>query len=44
VIQTGSILGTDDFAMSLRKTNKAEQNIAVIDKNGLVCTYDVRLN
>jgi predicted phosphodiesterase len=44
VIQTGSILGTDDFAMSIRKTNKAEQNVAVIDKNGLVCTYDVRLN
>lgn len=44
VIQTGSIMGVDDYSMSIRKTNKAEQNVAVIDSNGLICTYDIKLN
>lgn len=44
IIQTGSIVGTDPYSISIRKIGKAEQNVAIIDKNGLVCTYDVRLS
>lgn len=44
VIQSGCVSGTDDYAMSIRKTNKPEQTISVIDENGLVCLYDIRLN
>lgn len=44
VIQSGCISGTDEYALSLRKTNKPEQYVNVVDENGLVCSYDVRLD
>lgn len=44
VIESGSVSGTDNFAVSIRKTNKPEQTVSVINKKGLVCLYDIRLD
>lgn len=44
VIQSGCVSGSDKYALSIRKTNKAEQTISIIDENGLVCVYDIKLN
>lgn len=44
VIQSGCFCGTDEYALSIRKTNRPEQWITVIDENGLKCAYDVQLD
>ncbi len=44
VLESGSICGADQYALSIRKTNKPEQTVSVIDKNGLVCLYDIQLD
>lgn len=44
VIESGCISGADNYAVSLRKTNKPEQTVSVINKNGLVCLYDIQLD
>lgn len=43
VIESGSVSGADAYAVSIRKINKPEQTISVIDRNGLVCMYDIQL-
>ena len=43
VVQSGCVSGSDEYAIGVRKCNKPEQTISVIDKNGLVCIYDVAL-
>lgn len=42
VIQSGCLSGTDNYALSKRLRNKAEQTISVITKDGLECLYDVK--
>lgn len=42
VIQSGCLSGTDNYALSKRLRNKAEQTISVITENGLECLYDVK--
>lgn len=44
VIESGCVSGSDQFAISIRKTNKPEQTVSVIDKDGLVCLYDIQLD
>lgn len=44
IIQSGSFCGTDDYALSIRKTGRPEQYINIIGDNGLVCSYDVQLD
>lgn len=44
VIESGCVSGTDQYALSIRKANNPEQTVSVINKDGLVCVYDVRLN
>lgn len=44
VIESGCVSGTDNYAMSIRKTNKPEQTVSVIGDRGLLCVYDVRLD
>ena len=44
VIQSGCVSGSDDYTISLRKINKPEQTISVIDNTGLVCLYDIQLD
>lgn len=44
VLESGCVSGTDNFAMSIRKTNRPEQTVSVISENGLVCLYDIQLD
>lgn len=44
VIESGSMSGTDNYAMSIRKTNRPEQTVSVISEDGLVCLYDIQLD
>ena len=43
VIESGCVSGTDQYALSIRKANKPEQTISVINEEGLCCIYDVKL-
>lgn len=44
VIESGCCSGTDQYAMSIRKTNRPEQAISVVGQDGLVCLYDIQLD
>lgn len=44
VIQSGCVSGTDNYALSLRKTNRPEQTVSVVGDNGLICLYDIGLD
>lgn len=44
VIESGCVSGTDNHAIDIRRKNKPEQTVSIIDANGLVCLYDIRLN
>ena len=44
IIESGCCSGTDDFAVSIRKANRPEQTVSVIDNNGLLCLYDIQLD
>ena len=41
-LQAGSLSGSDSYCMDKRLQNRPEQLIAVINKNGLDCLYDVK--
>lgn len=43
VIESGSISGADNYAVSIRKTTNPEQTISVVNQDGLVCLYDIQL-
>jgi predicted phosphodiesterase len=44
VIESGCMSGSDQYAMSIRKTNRPEQTVSVVDYTGLVCFYDIQLD
>ena len=44
VIESGCVSGTDQYAMSIRKSNRPEQTVSVIRDKGLVCLYDIQLD
>ena len=44
VIESGCVSGTDNFAVSIRKTNRPEQTVSVIGNKGLICLYDIQLD
>ena len=43
IIESGCVSGTDQYALSIRKTNKPEQTVSVVNNKGLVCLYDIQL-
>lgn len=43
VIESGCVSGSDQYALSIRKANKPEQTVSVVNDKGLVCLYDVQL-
>ena len=43
VIVNGSLCGTDDYAVSLRRTAKPSQKLVIFNKKGRLCTYNLRL-
>lgn len=44
VIQSGCVSGSDNYATSIRKTNRPEQTVSVIGDGGLICLYDIQLD
>ena len=44
VIQSGCVSGSDQYCLGIRKTNRPEQTVSIIDENGLVCLYDIQLD
>lgn len=44
VIQSGCVSGSDNYATSIRKTNRPEQTVSVIGEDGLICLYDIQLD
>ena len=42
-IMAGSFLGMDDFCVQKRIVGEPEQLICICDKNGIRCTYDIKL-
>ncbi len=43
VVINGSLCGTDDYALNIRKTSRPTQKFMVFDKGGRVCTYNISL-
>lgn len=43
ILVNGSLCGTDDYAMSLRKTSKPSQKMMILSEEGRVCTYNINL-
>jgi hypothetical protein len=44
VIESGCVSGSDNYATSIRKTNRPEQTVSVIGDGGLICLYDIQLD
>jgi hypothetical protein len=44
VIESGTLSGTDNYALDLRLHTKPSQTISVVTKDGLDCLYDVKFN
>ena len=44
VIESGTLSGTDNYALDLRLHSKPSQTISVITKDGLDCLYDVKFD
>ena len=44
VIESGCVSGSDEYAVGIRKVNRPEQTISVINDLGLECVYDVQLD
>lgn len=42
VVESGTMAGTDNYALDLRLHSKPSQTISVITKDGLDCLYDVK--
>ena len=42
VVESGTMAGTDNYALDLRLHSKPSQTISVITENGLDCLYDVK--
>lgn len=44
VIESGCVSGSDQFSVSIRKTNRPEQTVSVINADGFMCLYDIQLD
>lgn len=44
IIESGCVSGEDQYATSIRKSNRPEQTVSVIGNNGLICLYDIQLD
>ena len=43
VVINGSLCGTDEYALNLRRTAKAMQKFMIFNEEGRVCTYDIKV-
>ncbi|MPL95063.1 hypothetical protein SDC9_41226 [bioreactor metagenome] len=44
VVESGCLVGADNYCMDKRLRNKPEQMVLVVSEDGLECLYDVKLN
>lgn len=44
VIQSGCVSGSDNYCLDRRLKNRPEQTVSIIDSNGLVCVYDIKID
>lgn len=44
VIQSGCVSGSDNYCLDRRLKNRAEQTISIINDDGLLCIYDVKID
>lgn len=44
IVESGTMAGTDNYALDLRLHSKPSQTISVITENGLDCLYDVKFD
>jgi len=44
VIQSGCVSGSDNYCLDRRLKNRPEQTVSVVDADGLVCVYDVKVD
>ena len=44
IIESGCVSGADSYALDLRLCTSPEQTVSVVDKDGLVCLYDIQLD
>lgn len=44
VIQSGCVSGSDNYCLDRRLKNRPEQTVSVVDADGLVCIYDVKVD
>ena len=44
VIVNGSLCGTDEYAINIRKTSKPSQKFMIFDEHGRLCTYNIDLS
>lgn len=44
IIESGSWCGADSYALDLRLKTRPEQTVSVVNKDGLVCLYDIQLD
>ena len=44
IIESGCVSGNDQYAISIRKTNRPEQTVSVVGENGLICLYDIQVD
>ena len=44
IIESGCVSGADNYALDLRLCTSPEQTVSVVDKDGLVCLYDIQLD
>ena len=43
IVINGSLCGTDDYAIGLRRSSKPAQKLLILNKNGRECTYNITL-
>lgn len=44
VIQSGCVSGSDNYCLDKRLKNRPEQTVSVINDDGLVCLYDIKVD
>ena len=44
IIQSGCLVGVDDYCIEKRILGKAQQLVCVCDNSGVKCSYDVEFN
>lgn len=44
IIESGCVSGPDNYCLDMRLRNKPEQMVIEVNKNGVECVYDVKLD